>query len=117
VTEFHPHAHTHDDNFGVHLSDAPVADTLKVRCVLDLTSFDEIVGIEILDLRRQLNGGTVAASPSGGPIRWAYDDEIDALYVHVRDGRGQVQRSVAATARLDSAHRVVRLDVSLARPS
>lgn len=71
---------------------------LDIDCVVDLTDFGEVVGVEVLDVSRQLAGGVVDPPTLQGEIRWSYDDEIDALYVHVADGRGQMQRRSIARA-------------------
>jgi uncharacterized protein YuzE len=93
--------------------DSPAIRSIDIDCVADLTDFGDVVGIEILDLRGQLAGGMVEPPKSDGDFRWAYDEEIDALYLRVTDARGQVQRSLTAQARLDSLGRFVQLDVDL----
>lgn len=89
--------------------------SLDIDCVLDLTDFDEVVGIEVLDLTRQLAGGTVAPPGQASSIRWSYDAEMDALYLHVADGRGQAQRSSRARGQLDAGGRLVELNIPLGR--
>jgi uncharacterized protein YuzE len=97
----------------VRLLESEPVRSLEVSCVVDATDFGEVVGIEILDVSRQLAGGIVDPVMLQGGIRWSYDDEVDALYVHIADGRGQAQRTTAVGARLDSTGRLVQLDVPL----
>ena len=86
---------------------------MELRCVLDLTDFGDVIGVEVLDLARQLDGGAMDPPRSKGAISWSYDDEIDALYIHVADGRGQVQRTATASAYIDTSGRVVRLEIAV----
>lgn len=46
----------------------------------------------MLDLRKQLTGGTVDPPSQDSTLRWSYDAEMDAVYLHVGEGPGQVQR-------------------------
>lgn len=71
---------------------------VEIECVLDLTYLGDVVGIEVLDLRKQLGGGSVSSFRAEGKVRWSYDDKIDALYIYIGHGSGQVQRSATATA-------------------
>ena len=73
-----------------------------------------MIGVEILDLTRQLAGGVVESSSLEGGVRWSYDDEVDAMYVHVREGRSQVQRRASGIGELDSEGKLVGLTVPLA---
>jgi uncharacterized protein YuzE len=115
VSDFLPYAEIEQAVLRVQLVDAGGVRSLDIDCVVDLTDFDEVVGVEILDLRKQLAGGTIGPSVEGSSIRWSYDAEMDALYLHVMDGRGQVQRRSAASGQLDAGGRLVRLDVPLSR--
>lgn len=113
MNHFHPSAAADEGMLTVRLfASAPIR-SVEIDCVLDLTDFGEVVGIEVLDLRRQLAGGVVELPEPDGDVRWSYDGEIDAFYLHVADGRGQVQRSARARAQLDSMGRLVRMDVEL----
>ena len=111
MTEFHPFAELRGDVLHLQISGADAVRSFEVRCVVDLTDFGEVVGVEILDLVRQLGGGEMDPPRHKGAISWSYDDEIDALYVHVAEGRGQVQRSLMATAHVDPSGRVVAVAV------
>jgi hypothetical protein len=111
MSEFVPSAGIENGVLSIRFRDSDVDRSVDLDCVVDLTDFDDVVGVEILDLRRQLSGGIVEPSPTTGRIRWSYDDEMDAFYVHLTDGRGQVQRSVTCKAHLDPEMRFVQLDV------
>jgi uncharacterized protein YuzE len=97
----------------VRLLEADPVRSLEVSCVVDATDFGEVVGVEMLDVGRQLAGGIVDPASFRGGVGWSYDAEVDALYVHVADGRGQVQRGSTVRAQLDSTGRLVQLDVPL----
>ena len=117
MTEFQPFAEFRDGVLLVHTAEGEPARSMDLRCVLDLTDFGDVIGIEVLDLARQLDGGTTEPLRWTGVISWSYDDEVDALYIHVAEGRGQVQRSAIATAHLDSNRRVVGLAIPVPGPS
>lgn len=105
-----PSATVNEDVLSVRFLGSAVARTTEVACVVDQTDFGEVVGVEILGLRRQLSGGLVDAPRASGEVRWSYDAEIDAFYLHVAEGRGQVQTAVTGKASLDSAQRLVLLE-------
>lgn len=96
------------------LEDSP-SSSVEVKCVVDLTDFGEVIGVEILAVGEQLGGALFEPPGQDTSIRWSYDSESDALYVHVASGPGQVQRNSTARAHLDSSRRLVQLDVSLPR--
>jgi hypothetical protein len=82
--------------------------------VLDETYLGEVVGLEILDLQAQLNGARAPKPLSSTPYpRWAYDDEIDAFYVHLTEGRAQVQRTIFGQAQYDDSKTITSFDVRL----
>jgi hypothetical protein len=113
MTGFSPFTDVEEDLVRVHLLESDPATTVELECVLDLTDFGEAVGLEVLDLAKQLNGGRIDPVRITGRISWSYDVEIDALYVHLADGRAQIQKSVVARAELDNAGRIVQLTVLL----
>lgn len=100
----------------IRLRDSPVVRTVEIDCVLDYTDFGEIIGIEVLDLKRQLDGGSVEPINDAHPLRTSYDGEIDALYLHVSQGRGQRQQRALARCDLDAENRVIGLEVSVPIP-
>jgi hypothetical protein len=113
VTGFAPSVRFAGDVMVVHLSEGPAVRDATIECVVDETDLREVLGVEILDLRRQ-TGGSLPLSPEGD-VHWSYDAEVDAAYVRVRGRDGsQVQRTATATARLDAGDTIVALDVPLA---
>jgi uncharacterized protein YuzE len=113
MSQFVPSASIDDGELAIRLDDSETTSSMKVSCVVDLTDFGDVVGVEILDLRRQLSGAVVESSHPASDIRWSYDAEIDAFYIHLMEGRGQVQVRVSATAYLDSRRRLVQLQVPM----
>jgi uncharacterized protein YuzE len=87
--------------------------TVPLQSVVDVTYLGEVVGVEVLDFRRQLSGATAPASPAGSSIRWSYDPEIDAFYLHVTDGPAQVQRDEMAVAYLSSDNQLTGLQLRI----
>jgi uncharacterized protein YuzE len=115
MSEFRPRATVAQSVLRVQLWDAIPVRSVDIECVVDQTDLGDVVGVEVLDLRKQLSGGTVLPPSHDSKIRWSYDAEMDALYLHVVDGRGQAQRRSKALAHVDSSGRLVQLDVPLAR--
>ena len=105
-----------DGVISVRFLDSDVTQSIEVVCVVDFTDFGVVVGIEILDWHRQLSGGQIDSSSASGKLRWSYDQEIDALYIHTGDERGQNQEGTICTVRLDANQRVVTVDVPLPLP-
>src|SRR2546421_10646171 len=106
-----PSARMNNSILCVHFLDSPVARSVEVASVVDQNDFGDVTGVEILDLRRQLTGGVVDAPAASGRVRWSYDSEVDAFYVHVMEGRSQVQTSVTSEVSLDAAERVVSMKI------
>jgi uncharacterized protein YuzE len=108
-----PSASLSEETLAVRFSDSLVSRSVEVACVVDQTDFGDVIGVEILDFRRQLTGGMIEGLRSAGQIKWSYDPEMDALYVHLTDGRSQVQVSVIGRISLDSSQRVVLLEAAI----
>lgn len=115
MSDFRPSVDFGDRILRVRFIDSPSSSSHEIECVADLTDFEEVVGVEILDFSKQLAGGRVDPVRQIGEIQWSYDGEVDAFYVRVRAGRGQVQRKVVAQALVDSLGRLTELSVPLAR--
>ena len=82
--------------------------------VLDKTMMGEVIGLEILGVKQQLEGGHALPGPVVGFPRWSYDDEIDALYVRIADGSAHMQKMVSGTALLDGFGSILSLEVRTA---
>lgn len=52
MTEFQPFADLREGILHIQILDTDPARSFEVRCVLDLTDFGEVVGVEVLDLAR-----------------------------------------------------------------
>jgi uncharacterized protein YuzE len=92
------------------LSSASANRSTGFECVLDVDDFGEVSGIEILSFRAQLSASLPESSGSGWP-RWAIDDEIDASYLHVRDGRATHQEKTRGQAHIDDRDVVASIEV------
>ena len=108
-----PAATVDDGTVSIRFADQLPSQSIDVKCIVDLTDFGDVIGVEVLDWRRQLSGGVLDAQSARGPVRWSYDDEIDAFYIHLTEGRRQIQRSTVASVGLDSNRCVVRLQVPI----
>lgn len=111
MSDFRPFSELQDTVLWLHILNTEPVASFELRCVLDMSDFREIVGIEVLDLNRQLEGGLIDPPQGTGEISWSYDSEFDALYIRVREGRGQVQQTAASLAQVDSEGRVVNISV------
>ena len=94
-------------------SDSVASQSFKVACVVDLTDFGDVLGIEVLGWQRQLSGGKIVAPSVSEGVRWSYDGEIDALNIRLREGYSQVQRPATCVVSLDSGRGVVCLELSV----
>ena len=110
MSAFRPSVAPDDGLLTVTLLAGPVAREASFEGVIDKTDFGDIVGIEILDLRHQLSGATAPPSSMSGLPRWSYDDEIDAFYIRIADGAGQVQSVATDMAQIDAEGRLTRLE-------
>lgn len=99
----------------IQFSDSATFRSVEVDCVIDQTDFGDVIGVEIIGLHRQLSGGLIDAPRTSGGVRWSYDNEIDSFYVHVMEGRSQVQTRVTGKVSLDASQRVVLLEVPVPR--
>ena len=113
MSAFRPSSQMHDDTLTIHLCDAQTQSWESFEGVLDLTYLGEIIGIEILGLSLQLNGGHVLKSTGSGFPRWSYDDEVDALYIRITEGPGQVQATVFGRASLDASGGLIALEIAV----
>jgi hypothetical protein len=106
-----------DCMMAIYFMAADAAQSYVVACVMDYTDFGDLVGIEVLDWRKQLSGGRIDGPSTSEYPRWSYDDEIDALYIRTSDARGQNQQRATASVDLDASQRVVALQIALPSPT
>ncbi|WP_263377687.1 DUF2283 domain-containing protein [Granulicella paludicola] len=112
--KFFPNAAIGDGTLSIRFSDGSPSQSFEVGfSTIDLTAFGEVIGVEVLDWRRQLSGGVLYGPAACGQVRWSYDEEVDAFYIHLREGRGQIQMSVVCRVGLDPDRRVVLLEVPI----
>jgi len=111
VSAQHPRVRVSDGVLIVDLVPASPARRISFECVVDRTDFGDVVGIEILDFRPQLCGGTSPASPNIDVPRWSYDEEIDAFYITLLNTTAAVERSTIGVAVLDTAKQVISLEI------
>ena|SRR5437867_2329006 len=83
------------------------------RCILDRDPFGDITGVEILDIRRQLDGAVVTSSTVTRDFRWSYDPDVDAFYVHIQRGSSltPTQESCDGVALVSADNRLVSLEI------
>jgi hypothetical protein len=114
MTEFVPFEERQNGNLKIRLRpESEALRSITLSCVVDLTYLGEVVGLEVLDFGRQLSGARAPVSPRRGGIRWSYDAEVDAFYLHVADGPGQVQRKERAVAYLGSDDQLSALELRI----
>lgn len=106
----HPRVEERNGEIVVVLSSAATERSTGFECVLDVDDFGEVTGIEILSFRAQLNASLPENSGSAWP-RWAIDDEMDATYLHVRNGRATHQEKTRGEAHIDDRDVVASIEV------
>jgi hypothetical protein len=97
--------------FSVWLTVDPIARRLDFKCTLDIAKAGKIVGVEILDFCRQLEGATVAPVRGEGDIHWTCDPERDSFYLRVAPEPALVRKKTSGRARLDDQHLVIGMEV------
>jgi hypothetical protein len=112
-----PRVDISDSMMSIYFMAVAAAQSFVVTCVMDYTDFGDLVGIEVLDWRKQLSGGRIDGPSVSEYPRWSYDDEIDALYIRTSDARGQNQQRTTASVDLDASQRVVALQIALPSPT
>ncbi len=76
-----------------------------------MSRLGSLIGVEILDFRRQLGGATLAPRRVTDDFRWSYDPESDALYLHLKTGPAQIQQTSTEIADIDALSLVAALEV------
>lgn len=86
---------------------------LPLDCVVDLTGDGFVVGVEVLDFRRQAGGAEAPTVPASDAGHVSYDAEMDALYVRIGGEHGPRQRKATGVALIDARGQVLGLEVVL----
>jgi uncharacterized protein YuzE len=77
--------------WAIKIIDGETSRTADFDGIIDLNGLGELVGVEILDFRRQT--GAIAPRPVDSTLaRYGYDAEIDAFYLHVEPGNAPIQK-------------------------
>ena len=109
----------HSRVLDVQLLEAAQNDTrAEIECVLDLDDLDEVAGIEVLDLGKQLGiPGAACIEPiESGTLRISYDERSDVLYLKLGVGvRAQRQIDAQAAFFLNKKLMLSRIQVVFAR--
>lgn len=111
MSNFQPQVRQEDEALFVILAQGSPERWVDFDGILDQTTFGDIIGLEVLDLREQVGIVDIAPSPSVGIPRWSYDSEIDALYLRIADGHGYVQRHLIGRAGIDSSLTLVKVEI------
>lgn len=90
--------------------ESKVSRTVPFEGVWDLNGRGEIVGVEVLDCRRQLGAPPPPLDPEAKLPRWSYDEEIDAFYARLRDDNAPRQETRKGLALFDCDGAVVALE-------
>lgn len=76
----------------VNLGESPVEATATVatECVLDISRFGDVVGVEIISLAHgtgQWAPGSrgIASLNTGERVSWSYDQEADTFYISIKE--------------------------------
>lgn len=75
-----------DGRLRITVSNGTALRTEQFDCIIDRDDFNRAIGVEVLGFNEQLKAD-VPSSPELGQPRWSYDSEVDAFYLHVREGR------------------------------
>lgn len=95
------------------LEESIAATASEIRCMLDSTRIGLVIGVEFLDWRRQTGGGSIAAPSPQAQVRCSYDDEIDALYIHINEERSQIQTWLMASVEMTADRQVIKIQMEL----
>ncbi len=111
MNEHIPAVEMRGDSLVVKLAFSTPHSEVSLNCVIDVTSLGEIAGVEILDLRVQLSGLEPEHPSGSGDVRWSYDEEVDAFYLHLLRESAPVQQSATCRVQLDVDRRMVGLAI------
>jgi hypothetical protein len=99
----------------VSFAESEIVEERTCEGILDSTDFGDIIGVEILFFRDQLKApppkGSAPPGLGTGLPRCSYDQEVDAFYLRLSEGRSHKQSKVTVRAGIDSQGEVVQLSV------
>ena len=89
--------------------------TVQATFVLDFNSEDEVIGIEIINLRNIAGPNALAgydwdSEKSNKEVHVSYDEDADAFYLSLSGDRSLKQGVVDGNLVLDSEGRVIRME-------
>jgi uncharacterized protein YuzE len=91
--------------------------SIEIPLVVDFDLNGDVIGIEALNLcfyaGRSIQGKGDRSGSESGRIRLTYDDEVDALYLRIDDGRSLRQRRVNGNLLIDADGRLIAIEASL----
>ena len=93
--------------------ESEAARTVSFEGVWDFNGLGEIVGVEVLDFRRQIGVKPPSHDPEMELPRWSYDEEMDAFYARLRNDNAPRQETRNGLALLDSDGAVVALEAEV----
>ena len=103
-----------DDRLRATIAPGQPAVRKGVKCVLDRDDFRDVIGVEILGIRGQLGrDASVRPGVAGPNVRWSYDEEMDAFYLHLRPGTASHQEPVEGLASLNADGELVALEIPI----
>lgn len=115
----YPNIVREDDSLDVVFSssDVPLS-KVRVRCVLDVDQFGEVIGIEILNLKDQVGNRCLGAIEETlrkpvGDLHYSYNDDVDAFYLRVSEGRSVDQKAVDAVLVISDKGQVVSMQIDM----
>jgi len=97
---------------------AEPAKRVSVECVLDSDGLGNIVGVEIINLRLAAGQHMFRGCPGNSVsffngTRFSYDDEVDAFYLYLCEGRSLDQRVEDCDVLLDEHGTFIGLEITL----
>jgi hypothetical protein len=111
VRNFLPSVQISPGRIVVRLREEEPARRLVFRCVLDRYSFGDVTGVEILDVKNQLDGAIIRSTTVTPDFRWSYSPEDDAFYLHIQRGPAPRQESVDGVALVSADNHLVCLEL------
>ncbi len=97
----------------VRFGSGDAVERIGLECVLDVAGDGEIVGVEVLDFRRQARGADVPRVPPSNAGHASYDVEMDALYLRVGAGHAPYQKKTSGVVVVDARRHVMGLEIAL----